>query len=446
MPQFVVEDAAAIESVSTESLGALEAFGCSLEDTTGIILKNIKPFPTTSEFIAYASPDSTYAVTKRLMDAAKKSILIGIYDFSASYMKTLLRNAMIRGVKVSLMLDINSKGEQQLMKDLDTFGAQTVPAPSCSSKFVHYFSNSHEKVIVIDDTWVMVQSGNYSENSIPLNEKDGADPSNFRTGNRDMGVAIKSKPLADFFTKVLRGDMKLELDAEAAETLVSARIKDLPLLVEAAPKKLPVKLFKSKNFNPTDKIRVLPVLSPDNYMKVVPDFLKSATKSIFIEQQYIRSNQKAIGDLLSAMREAMDANPNMDVRIILGKLFGPDDVKKEKANLANLKSKFGLKLGTNVRYIDTDRFVHCHNKLIVVDNRSVLVSSQNWSDTAVLQNREAGLMFEYPDIAKYYAGIFEADWSTAKKTLPTGEPETVSESRVAKGNFIEVVPADYMEV
>jgi len=446
MPQFVVEDSAAIESVSTGSVGALEAFGCSLEDTSGIILKNIKPFSTTSEFIAYASPDSTYAVTKRLMDDAKKSVLIGIYDFSASYMKTLVRNAMIRGVKLSLMLDVNSKGEQQLMKDLDLFGAQTVPAPSCSSKFIHFFSNSHEKVIVIDDTWVLVQSGNYSENSIPLNEKDGADPANFRTGNRDMGVAIKSKPLAEFFTRVLRGDMKLELDAEGAEALVSARIKNLPMLVEAAPKKIPVKLFKSKSFNPPDKISVLPVLSPDNYMKVVPDFLRSATKSIYIEQQYIRSTQKAIGELLSAMREAMDAHPNMDVRIILGKLFGPDDIKKEKANLANLKSEFGLKLGTNVRYIDTDRLVHCHNKLIVVDNRSVLVSSQNWSDTAVLQNREAGLMFEYPEIAKYYAGIFEADWSTAKKTLPAGAPETVSESRVAKGNFIEVVPADYMEV
>lgn len=35
------------------------------------------------DIIAYASPDSTYAVTKKLFDAAKKSILIGIYDFSS---------------------------------------------------------------------------------------------------------------------------------------------------------------------------------------------------------------------------------------------------------------------------------------------------------------------------------------------------------------------------
>jgi len=39
-----------------------------------------KPIPSTaisSEVIAYTSPDSTFAVTKRMFDGAKKSILIG---------------------------------------------------------------------------------------------------------------------------------------------------------------------------------------------------------------------------------------------------------------------------------------------------------------------------------------------------------------------------------
>src|SRR5882724_12749320 len=53
---------------------------CHLEDYDKVKVPSIN---AKQEIIAYCSPDSTYAVTKRLFDAAKKSILIGIYDFSA---------------------------------------------------------------------------------------------------------------------------------------------------------------------------------------------------------------------------------------------------------------------------------------------------------------------------------------------------------------------------
>src|SRR5262249_22579632 len=157
-------------------------------------------------------------VTKKRMEDARRSIVIGIYDFTASYMKDLLLKAMRRGVKVELMLDLDGRtGETELFDELVHFGGKGVPAPSCASDNVHYFASSHEKVIVIDDQWTLVQSGNYTENSIPQNETDGGDPDNFVPGNRDMGVAVQSRELAAFFTKLLRADMKLELDATRDE-------------------------------------------------------------------------------------------------------------------------------------------------------------------------------------------------------------------------------------
>src|SRR5262245_18039894 len=91
----------------------------------------VPPVNVTSEVIAYCSPDSTFAVTKKLFDAAKKSIVIGIYDFSAPHMKELLLSALQRGVKIKLMLDIDSKEEQQLFDELVDLGVKGVPAPSC---------------------------------------------------------------------------------------------------------------------------------------------------------------------------------------------------------------------------------------------------------------------------------------------------------------------------
>ena len=198
MPLFVIEEAKKASTEDVGGLGSIELVprNCKLKEYKKI--KNIPTFNVTSDLIAYASPDSTYAVTRRLLDSAKKEIIIGIYDFSADYMTEILLNALARGVKVSLMLDIDGKKEEDVFKKLAKFGCKTVPAPSCASDNVHFFPSSHEKVIVIDGTWTLVQSGNYSKNSIPFNEKDGGDPDHFVTGNRDMGVAIRSKPLAEF--------------------------------------------------------------------------------------------------------------------------------------------------------------------------------------------------------------------------------------------------------
>jgi len=443
MPAFVLRSGATPESLVGEP--TIEAFrGCALE---AYEKRKIPSFSVSEEIIAYASPDSTYAVTKRLLDSAKKSILIGIYDFTAAHMKTIVLNALARGVKVTLMLDVETTGgEEDLFNELIELGVDGVRAPACTSARAHYFASCHEKFIVVDGLWTLVQSGNYSNNSIPLNERDGGDPDAFVNGNRDTGLAVKSRPLAKFFTEVLRSDIALELNApEGVVESVQPEEPDVGW-VEAAPKRIPSQLFPSKTFALAEPLKIQPVLSPDNYMSAIPEMLKTAKKSILIEQQYIRGSQPDISILLASIAEAMAANPDLDVRIVLGKIFGAADLKKEEKNLDLLKKKYGLKLGPNIRFINTSRFVHCHNKLIVVDGRQVLVSSQNWSDSAVSKNREAGLLLTHKGIAKYFTGIFESDWSTAFSKLPTFGPPRVELADLREGGYVQVVPADYREV
>lgn len=435
MPSFVIPE-------GVEALETIEGVKRNCAITKPQKLKNITGLKIAGEFIAYASPDSTYAVTRRMLDAAKKEILIGIYDFSAPYMKEILLNAQRRGVKVSLMLDLDGSEEESIFKELQKFGCKTVPAPSCASEFTAYFPCCHEKVIVIDNEWALVQSGNYSTTSIPFNEKDGGDPNRFVKGNRDMGVAIRSKQLCNFFTKVLKSDMKLELDSQGIEALRS-RINNLPDLVERVPPSIPTKLFPSKTFKPDHAIDVMPVLSPDNYMEVITKLLETATASIYIENQYIRSSQNEVAKLLKAIKKAKDNRPGLDVRIVLGKLFNKKDVPNEKDNIDNLKAKYGLQLGRNIRYIDTSRFVHCHNKMIIIDGKISVISSQNWSNSAVSKNREAGLVIRYAALAKYYTSIFESDWSTAKKVIPLSDPESITPGSLRRGNYMKVAAADY---
>jgi len=195
---------------------------CRLQEYTP---QAVPGFAIADQFIAYASPEATFAVTRHLLAAARRTILIGIYDFTASYVRDLLVAAVQRGVQVSVMLDLDQrKGEPELWADLLAQGCVGVPAPSCASAEARYFPSCHEKVIVVDDNWTLVQSGNYSEASIPQNTTDGGDPARFVPGNRDMGLAVHSAPLAAFFTQVLEGDMQLELAAPPVAAWRSRRL------------------------------------------------------------------------------------------------------------------------------------------------------------------------------------------------------------------------------
>ncbi|HET8541017.1 MAG TPA: phospholipase D-like domain-containing protein [Anaeromyxobacter sp.] len=404
----------------------------------------IPAFTVTGRAVAYASPDSTYAVTRRLIERAKRSILVGIYDFTASYVKEHLLEAMERGVRVSLMLDIDGQGERALFDDLARHGAECVPAPSCASDFVHQFASSHEKVIVIDDAWTLVQSGNYSNNSIPRNEGDGVVDGAFRFGNRDMGIAVESKELAKFFTEVLRADMKVELLGEGVEGVAERAAQPETGLLQSAPRKRP-KLVPSLALD-LSRAKIQPVLTPDNYMDVVPDLLAGAKETILIEQQYIKPSQPLVKRLLEAIRD----NPNRPrVRVVLARpLSRGAALSRDLAAIRDLGT-FGLALGEQVRLLDPSQYVHCHNKLVVVDGERVLVGSQNWSDYAVSRNREASLLVESRKLADYYAKLFASDWKGGVRELDARalQPEVFAIESLGTGNeLVRIDAGDYVEV
>jgi phosphatidylserine/phosphatidylglycerophosphate/cardiolipin synthase-like enzyme len=179
-------------------------------------------------------------------------------------------------------------------------------------------------------------------------------------------------------------------------------------------------------------------------MGFVPRLLQQARKSILIEQQCIRATQCQVARLLDAVKRARDERPGLDVRIVLGKVFGPADLATERYNLKELKARYGLELGRNVRYINSDRFVHCHNKVLLIDGKGVLVGSQSWSNAAVAENREASLWLEHRGVAGYFQQIFESDWKTAHHDPGTRLPPSMPEAALKSGRFVRVMAGDYV--
>lgn len=378
------------------------------------------------KMLAYASPDSTFAVTRDLLDSAQRSIVIGMYDFNADYVKEHLIRAMQRRVRVSLMLDTNSADEPGLFRELRRLGATCVQSPSSSagSRFP-YFGNAHEKIIVVDDEVVMIQSGNWSRNSIPFNEGDGVTVGMFMPGNRDMGLAVHSAELAVFFSGLIARDMRLaqglpvDMDAdEAGEADEAVGPSASEIFFEAAPPEAPSRLFSSLKVIPSTPVRITPAVTPENFQDTLKPLLRSARRNIRIEQQYIRGGQAAVEELLDAIDQARADHPSLDVRIIVSPKYLTDAQRKA---FLKAMSKHGLEFDDHIRFLSAAHFVHCHNKLIVVDDEKVLLGSQNWSTTGLLSNREASLLVEHAGIAGYYAEIFDADWQMSEPTNADAE-------------------------
>jgi len=114
------------------------------------------------------------------------------------------------------------------------------------------------------------------------------------------------------------------------------------------------------------------LISPENSFTEIIALINSAQNGIYAEQLYITNN-----DVIRALERAIKRG--VKVRVILDnrsslEIDGAEVILKE----------------------------NIHNKAIIVDNNTVLVSSINLSDESLFENREVGVLLNDGDVAKYF--------------------------------------------
>ena len=68
---------------------------------------------------------------------------------------------------------------------------------------------------------------------------------------------------------------------------------------------------------------------------------------------------------------------------------------------------------------EDDDVMKLHNKGAIVDGESVLVSSINWGDSAMVRNREMGLIITSTEVAEPYIQSWYADWNRLDNVTDT---------------------------
>ena len=369
----------------------------------------------------HAGPDAGWPLLSEFLGATTQSLTIGMYDFTAQHIVTAVKEATEpAGRALSLVLqrgeDIGKGTKQHDITDADTVqilrdavaGRFEFAWASVQSQGALFQTSYHIKVAVRDSAAFWLSSGNWqSSNQPPQDPINGEDtkPPLQSTCNREWHVIVENEKLAAVFEKYLKRDraQAAELGGEEAVGEPEAMVwvpEDMfqPTLVELeAPIQYHPPLRLSK------KLKVQPLLTPDNYPDEVLKLIQSAKERILFQNQSFGmkpqgQNPPKYEALLQALLQKQ--SDGLDVRVIFRRI---GDVR---TNVSNIRT-FGfdtskLRLQTN-----------CHTKGIVIDDKAVLVGSQNWTGAGTTTNRDASLIFYDREAAEYYADLFEYDWGRA---------------------------------
>ncbi|MEA2898211.1 MAG: hypothetical protein QOJ84_3826 [Bradyrhizobium sp.] len=409
------------------------------------------------EMTICVSPEAGWSELETFLGETTSTLTVAMYQFTAPHIFDAIEAAVTpAGRKFELILhpvpekpaktgvkanDLDEEKnvipplEEKMKKRFEQTWATLVSKKNPDGLFASAY---HIKVAVRDGNAFWLSSGNWQSSNQPdvhpfVDHPKKLPPQFQRKYNRDYHAIISNKKLASIYEFYIKRDF--ELSAAQAEAVSFAPPDLFVPEEEEAPIDFaaPPKLFKPLRLN--REVSVQPLLTPDNYAENVLKLIKSAKKSVWFQNQYI--NFRGTDDdftefrlLIGALKDKIDEK--LDVRIICR-----DMMKQESLDVL-----VGLGFPKELFRFQPA----CHNKTIIIDGKTVMLGSHNWSNEGVKTNRDASLIFDDEEIAAYLAEVYDYDWDRLATAHPTkarprvakdGEQTPVGFSRVAFSSVFE---------
>lgn len=375
-----------------------------------------------------ASPDAGWSTLHEFIGSGFDKLSVAMYQFTAPHIYEALRTA-IQDKQLNLALHPRPEKIQKTgVKSGDTAEPEIVEglqeelgdkmnfAWTSVGKNGTFASAYHIKVAVADEKRLWLSSGNWQSSNQPA--EDGIDAHGGlayqRRYNRDYHVVVSAPELAGVFNDFIEYDIATaKKKAAPGEELPEPELPVLLLPLDISEARAEAKYFEPKKIE--RKLRIQPLLTPDNYAELTLDFIRGAKRRLLFQNQYINLNSESnfpeFEELVQALLEKQ--REISDVRIICRDMMRSDKLDM-LVSLGFDRSK--------IRFQPA-----CHNKTIIRDSEAVLFGSHNWSNEGAVTNRDASLIFFDPEIAKYYEQIWVYDWDR----LATAKPMAVRMPRVA---------------
>ena len=379
------------------------------------------------EVLCCVGPERSWSVLSNYIANAQGRMVSSIYEFHAKHIADAIEERLEGGVQMALAMDpatrVTKAGvgtgdfnrKTVFPRWADDFSFDRIYVPKGSSGLV---ANSyHIKVTVDDADRFWLSSGNWKNSSQPnIAPGDLDNPAKIRAkkGNREWHVVIKNATLAERYRNHILADLEFSKEnGGREEALVEDVFVDVPIAVEEAIELeagAPARIIEPLQIN--RRVKVKPLLTPDRkgkiYADAVLELIESAQEQLLFQIPYIDSHKEsAAGNLEKLVKAVIKKSKQIDdVRIILRSdhnawVPGAEDLKER-----------GLNLRKCLKHLPKT-----HTKGMVVDGERVLIGSHNWSGSGVTLNRDASLLFDDAEVAKYYRDAFELDWERASDPI-----------------------------
>lgn len=285
---------------------------------------------------------------------AMSSIDIAIYGYSSvPKLETALKNAIARGVKIRLVFDNDSKGNN-IYPDTDKI-LSIIPNNKSDFKSQEVNAIMHNKFYIFDEKILITGSANMSH----------TDMSGF---NSNSIIVFNSPVLSEIY--------KQEFNQMYDGNFHNSKKKRLDNTVNVNGTKVLV------YFSPQDKAITNAVLP----------LIKSAKKYIYIPT-FVLTEKRVTEELINAKKRGVD------VKIIIDAL---------NASIRHSKHQ-ELRLGG--LQVKTENYAgKMHSKSMIVDDKYTVIGSMNFSNSGENKNDENLIVIENSTIAKGYKDFFIYQW------------------------------------
>jgi len=343
---------------------------------------------------AFASPDSSYESMMHFLDNVNSSLYIAIYQFTDVRIAERIANLSQNGVSVKILIEgdpvqgMSQRGRSCLALISERGGHVRKITRNEYDPFTYY----HPKYMIRDNSSVFLTSENFVASSFSPKRS---------YGNRGWGVILETEPLASYYTSVFDFDWEFGVNFSPDKEEISC-IE----LSQGRYSPFAEKTVFQEEFN------VTPILAPDNSMSesTIKGMIDSAEESIYVQQYYIRHWERKDNPYLNAIKEA--AERGVEVKIMLDSTWYHMEGNGNEKIIEELND-FSLEEEVELEARSLSQFkglLKSHNKGMIVDQDTVLISSINWNANSPLQNREVGVIVENQNIGEYYSNIFLEDW------------------------------------